>query len=368
MMNTDYSISQLIYGTKYQHYSNEIQDLFMTVKQEGLNQQKLNYDDILFYMNRLISENPNICERIAKSFDFIMVDEYQDTNDLQASILMKLGKYNPNIVVVGDISQSIYKFRGARVENLQYFIDSFQDVEVFNLKVNYRSTQEIIDATNSVMNKNVYNWKYVNMVSDDKHGDKPVLIHHRDDYAQCEWILRKLEDLVTQGYDLSQIAIIERKSMSSFKLENELAKAKIPFIKRGGYKFTDYAVVGDILSFLACVTKKSDKFNWFNVFTLLPGVASKTATLLSNDYNKSDFLQIYAKRKFIKDLTELMEFIEKCKKEKDVTTLINNISDFYFELRTIKAENMPIKEALHKKLVSIKEWEKYAFKVVKKGG
>ena len=339
LINTDATIEQIVYNTKYAQYSTEIYNLYNEVKKVGLEQQKLNFDDMLVYMNRLL-DNEDICMKVANSFDFLMVDEFQDTNDLQLRMLLKLSKYNNNIVVVGDISQSIYKFRGARVQNIRRFIDSFDNCEIFTLKTNYRSTQEILDATNDMMNRNVRSWTYTDMVSNNRHGDKPVIKHNRNDYDQAEWIINRVNQAVREGYDLWQIAIIERKSMSSFKLENELAKANIPFIKRGGMKFTEYAVVDDILSFLAVVTKKADKFSWFNILKLIPGIGPKAATDISDVCTEDKFWEKFKTRKFSNDLNELINNLDTYRTmTENVPSLLDNIAEYYFALRTSKVEN-----------------------------
>ncbi|MBQ8218247.1 MAG: ATP-dependent helicase [Bacilli bacterium] len=334
--NTDISIRELIHNKKYQNYEDEIQNLYMEVKEAGLEQQKLSFDDMLVYMNKLL-ENKDICYKIANSFEFLMVDEFQDTNDLQLRMLLLLSEYNSNIVIIGDISQSIYKFRGAKVQNIQNFIDSFDSCEIYSLTTNYRSTQEILDAANDMMNRHVRSWEYLDMKSS-KHGEKPVIKCHRNDYDQADWIINKIEQELKYGYDLSQIAIIERKSMSSFKLENELVKTNIPFVKIGGYKFLEYAVVDDILSFLSVIVRKSDKFSWFNVLKLIPGIGAKTATTIANQCKEKDFIESYNKKKYYNDLKELTIQLNAFKSyKKDIKTLLNKVSEYYFALREAKA-------------------------------
>lgn len=338
--NTDATIASLIYNKKYQNYEAEIQNLYNEVKQAGLEQQKLCFDDLLVYMNKLL-EQKDICEKIATSFEFLMVDEFQDTNDLQLRMLLQLSEYNSNILVVGDLSQSIYKFRGARVQNIQNFIDSFKSCDTYTLTTNYRSTQEILDATNNMMNTHVRSWKYLNMIADNKHGDKPVIKHHANDYDQAEWIINKIKHELLQGYDLNQIAIIERKSMSSFKLENELIRADIPFIKMGGFKFNEYTVVNDLLSFLSVVVKKTDKFSWFTVLKFIPKIGVKTATSIAEHCNESDFLLKYTKKSYGKDLAELSDKIKEfATKTEDIRNLITDIANYYFALREAKANKL----------------------------
>lgn len=334
--NEDIDISNLVYGTKYAAYAIDIMNLYSDVKKYGLENHKLNFDDMLVYMNDLLN-NDEICKKIAESYDFLMVDEFQDTNALQLNILLKLSKYNNNIVVVGDISQSIYKFRGARVENIQKFIDSFSDCEVYKLSLNYRSSSRILDATNSIMENNVSSWDYTYMVSNKEDpGSYPELIVHTDDNRQIEWIIKKINDSLDNGYTLRDIAILERTSMSSFKLENSLLKLKIPFEKRGGRKFTDYACIDDMISFLSIMIK-NDKFNWFNVLKLIPGIGNKTAVNIAEHCKESNFLDKYNKRKYNEDLILLQNNINMFSKY-DFDQLFDEVAKYYFKLREEKIE------------------------------
>ena len=334
LVNCGISLEDLVSGQSYSVYYDEIKDLFNEVKAYGLKNQQLNFDDLLVYMNKLLNR-PEMCERIAKSFDYLMVDEFQDTNGLQLSILEKLGQYNKNIVVVGDISQSIYKFRGAKATNIKSFINTF-DPTIYTLSLNYRSTQEILDAANDVMNNHVTNWDYVNMVANNKHGDKPIIVYHSDTFAQSDWLIDNILEHQQNGINLSDIAIIERKSMSSFKLENELTKFKIPFEKRGGMKFTDYQCIDDIISFLSIVSNTTNKFEWFNALKLIPGIGNKAATEISESI---DDLSKFTKKKYYLDLMDLMQLLEQWKKLKNLTDLFDEIVPYYIELREYKIEN-----------------------------
>ena len=334
--NEDIDISNLVYGTKYAAYATDIMNLYSDVKKYGLENHKLNFDDMLVYMNDLLN-NDEICKKIAESYDFLMVDEFQDTNALQLNILLKLSKYNNNIVVVGDISQSIYKFRGAKVENIQKFIDSFSYCEVYKLSLNYRSSSRILDATNSIMENNVSSWDYTYMVSNKEDpGSYPELIVHTDDNRQIEWIIKKINDSLDSGYTLRDIAILERTSMSSFKLENSLLKLKIPFEKRGGRKFTDYACIDDMISFLSIMIK-NDKFNWFNVLKLIPGIGNKTAVNIAEHCKESNFLDKYNKRKYNEDLILLQNNVNMFSKY-DFDQLFDEVAKYYFKLREEKIE------------------------------
>lgn len=332
--NEEISINNLIYGTKYSSYGHEIMELYKEVKKFGKDNYKFNFDDMLVYTNELL-DNETICKEIAESFDFMMIDEFQDTNALQLNILLKLGKYNNNIVVVGDTSQSIYKFRGARVENIQIFIDSFHDCKEYPLSLNYRSSEQILDAVNSIMNKNVISWNYTYMSSANMTDfDPPAIVSHYDDAEQATWIISKIQEYLNAGKSLKDIAIIERRSMSSFKLENLLTKARIPFTKRGGRKFTDYVCVDDVLSFMQ-VLYKNDKFNWFNILKLIPGIGGKTATEISSHCKEKNFLDKYKKRKFYPHLEELKNNLDLFK-TLDMSRIFDEVSKYYFSLREYK--------------------------------
>ena len=157
-VNCQKDIKDILYEddslAKFLHYFREIEVLYDKVNEYCFEKQKYNYDHLLIYMNELLN-NDDICRKVAQKFDYIMVDEFQDTNNLQEEILIKLSKFNRNIMVVGDISQSIYAFRGANVRNLQNFHKKFDDCKVIVLNTNYRSNQEILDFANSVMKCNV---------------------------------------------------------------------------------------------------------------------------------------------------------------------------------------------------------------------
>lgn len=337
MINTDWTLEELICETKFAGYEAEIRKLFNEIKAYGLEHGQLNFDDLLVYMNKLLNV-PEICESIANTFDYLMVDEFQDTNSLQLSILTKLGAYNKNIVIVGDVSQSIYKFRGAKATNIRSFVNHFSP-KVYTLKINYRSSQEILDAANDIMNNNVSSWDYVEMVADNKHGDKPFIKNHVDTNSQVEWIINYITRYsLKNDVDLKDIAIIERKSMSSFKLENELTKAKIPFEKRGGLKFTDYHCIDEMISFLSVIVKSTNKFEWFNVLKLIPGIGNKNAATISDAFNDPDFPAKFSKRKYYSALMDLLNKIEAWRKFSNISDVFSMVVPFYFNLRETNIE------------------------------
>lgn len=333
-VNTGASFDDIINGEKFYDYLPDIERLYDEVCTFSFKNAKLNFDDMLIYMNKMLDIDV-ICRYVANSFDFLMVDEFQDTNGLQLDILKKISKFNKNIVVIGDISQSIYKFRGARVQNITEFEEHFGLCAKYTLNINYRSTQEILDPINKMMNLNC-KWEYADMVSNDKHGKAPLEKHHYDEREQARWVVNVIEN---SKYDLKDIAIIVRKSFSSFILENALSRAKIPFIKKGGMKFTEYECVGEVLAFLSILNGKADRFNWFTVLRLMPGIGNKTAIKIAEKSNEPNFLYDYSNKKYGKDLETLDSILYEAKKITDLQELISYIAEYYFDLKTYKVEN-----------------------------
>ena len=319
---------------KYRDYEQEIEILINNVQAYGFRNQKFTYDDLLIYMNRLL-EDEAICEMIASKYQFIMVDEFQDTNNLQESIILKLAHYNKNIVVVGDISQSIYGFRGSNVRNLQNFHTKFNKCEVIVLDNNYRSTQEILDAANSVMNHNVKSWTYYDMCAVNKNGKKPVRVNCVDAFAEADCIMDMIDNYHAQGIPYSEIAVLERGSMSSFTLENILTNRGIKFNKMGGMKFMDYDCVGDMLAYFGVIVNPHDLLSWFRVLQLHPYVGKTFAKKVADGCASLDFLtnNAFTNRKFYAELALLQDKYNYFRQHTDLLSLFDSVSEFYFDLR-----------------------------------
>lgn len=324
---------------RYIDYAYELTKLKEQVDTYCFENQQFNYDDLLVYMNKLL-DNEEIAQKVANLFDYIMVDEFQDTNNLQMDILQKIYKFNKNIMVVGDMSQSIYAFRGANVRNMQKFskITSTDDIvcNLYELQTNYRSTQEILDFANNVMQKYVYSWTYTDMYADDKHGYLPVFLRPYDDFDQTNKTLQLINYYHKKGIDYSDIAIIERNSMSSFGIEAELTKLGIAFEKRGGMGFMDYECVGDILAYLIIIVKPHDILNWFRILKIHPFIGVATAKKIADMCKEPDFLlnKKWSKNKYGSELELLSEHYNSFRKEPDLQKLFDSITKFYFDVRT----------------------------------
>jgi len=244
-----------------------------------LSKSLLDYDDLLVYLKDLLVKFEQVRLSLARKYKFIMVDEYQDTNKLQAFIVCLLASEHKNIMVVGDDSQSIYAFRGANFRNIIDFPKIFKGAKIITLEENYRSTQPILNLTNEVIRfakdkfeKNLYTRKK---------GDKlPVFVDAENEHAQSRFVADKILELREEGVELGQIAVLFRSGWHSNDLEVELANRNVPFVKYGGQKFVEAAHIKDIMAYLRIVYNLSDPVSWHRVLMLIRGVGTKTAERL----------------------------------------------------------------------------------------
>ena len=206
----------------------------------------------------------------------MLVDEYQDTNALQARILRGMAAAHRNITVVGDDAQSIYAFRGANVRNMLDFPKQFEGTTVVALEHNYRSTQPILDVTNTVISRAPQRFTK-NLFTQRTGGEAPALVAARDEHEQTSWVVDRILELHEEGTPLREMAVLFRAGYMSADLEIELTNRKIPFEKWGGLKFLEAAHVKDVLAFLRILENPRDEVSWFRVLLLLPGVGDATA-------------------------------------------------------------------------------------------
>ncbi len=245
----------------------------------------MDYDDLLVNFHRLLKEFPDIRQEIASTFKFVMVDEYQDTNQIQADIIYLLSGEHGNIMVVGDDSQSIYAFRGAEIRNILSFPDCFPGTTVIRLEENYRSVQPILHLTNQIIDQAAYKYTKT-LFSRKKGGSCPCLMRTSDENSQSRFIVDKIRDLSLQGVRLNRIAVLVRAGFHSFDLEIELGREGIPFVKVGGFKFMDSAHIKDVLAHLKVIHNPDDSISWYRILLLLEKVGPKGAAQMFNDLQK----------------------------------------------------------------------------------
>ncbi len=257
----------------------ELRALFGAYVEAKQKQSVLDYDDLLLYWAQMMLEGA-LARDIAARFDHVLVDEYQDTNRLQATILLGLKPNGCGLTVVGDDAQSIYSFRAATVRNILDFPGQFSPrAEVVTLERNYRSTQSILAAANAVIALAAERYSK-NLWSDRPSAERPALINVADDSAQAGFVVEKLLENREAGIALKSQAVLFRTSSHSAGLEVELARRNIPFVKFGGLKFLEAAHIKDVLAALRWAGNMRDRVAGFRVAQLLPGVGPGNAARL----------------------------------------------------------------------------------------
>ena len=336
MVNQQRTLEDLLktYYPQFLDFYYEIERLLIEYQNYKKEHHLMDYDDLLVNWLSILKTYPQIREEIGKRFEFIMVDEYQDTNTLQGEIIRYMAERHQNVMVVGDDSQSIYGFRGANYKNIFDFPKLFPNTKIIKLEQNYRSTQPILDLANHIIAKSKI--KYTkNLFTLRKDGKKPVLFYAEDETESSKFVAEKVLELREKGIKLSQIAVLFRSASHSFDLEMELTKRGIPFIKYGGLKLLEAAHIKDFLSILRILSNPKDFLSWNRVLLLLEGIGPRTAEKIietlkqaNNDFFFSlerltyrfSFLEFKA---LISLITEVVKF-----KEKPSTCLLR-VWDFY---------------------------------------
>ena len=239
-------------------------------------QNLVDYDDLLFLAEKLLKENYEVRQELGERWQHILVDEYQDTNAVQARILELIASRHNNVMVVGDDAQSIYAFRGARVKNIFEFPRRFPGTRLVKLEQNYRSTQDILDLTNTVISRAAERYEK-DLFTELGNGVKPALVRPREQRGQSRAVAEKIRQLLKEGARAEDIAVIFRAGRDSFDLENELRAEGMPFIKYGGIRFVELAHVKDVMAHLRVLVNPLDFLSWQRVLMLLPKVGPKTA-------------------------------------------------------------------------------------------
>jgi len=257
-------------------WQDELRALFAHYVEGKQRQQVLDYDDLLLYWAHMMQE-PAIAAEVAERFDHVLVDEYQDTNKLQASVLLALRPSGKGLTVVGDDAQSIYSFRAATVRNILDFPGHFRPrADIVTLEQNYRSTQPILAAANAVIELAEERFTK-NLWSERKSAERPQVVSVRDEVDQALYVVEKILESREQGLALKSQAVLFRASHQSGPLEVELTRRNIPFVKFGGLKFLEAAHIKDMLSFLRWAENPRDRVAGFRIVQLLPGAGPVTA-------------------------------------------------------------------------------------------
>jgi DNA helicase II / ATP-dependent DNA helicase PcrA len=233
--------------------------------------QMMDYDDLILYLRQLLDQEASVRRELSERYRYIMVDEYQDTNTIQADIVQWLAHEHRNVMVVGDDSQSVYSFRGANYRNMFDFPRLFPEMKMIKLEENYRSTQPILTFTNALMAQ--AGEKYTKCLFTRRlGGEKPKVVNNRTEPGQAQYVARVIKEQIDNGRSLSDFAVLFRAGYHSFQLEVELTRQGIPYVKYGGFKFLESAHIKDFLAHLRVVLNRSDLVSWGRILRLLKNV------------------------------------------------------------------------------------------------
>lgn len=231
----------------------------------------MDYDDLIIYFRKLLAESREVRKNLSRQYHYIMVDEYQDTNSIQADITRWLAHEHRNIMVVGDDSQSIYSFRGADYRNMFDFSSHFPDARAITLEENYRSTQPVLSFTNAIMER--ASDKFTKCLYTKRTGGElPKVIDTGTEPEQAMFVCRTIKEQIDQGRSLSDFAVLFRAGYHSFELEAELARQSIRYVKFGGFKFLESAHIKDFLAHLRVVINRDDTVSWVRILRLVKNV------------------------------------------------------------------------------------------------
>jgi len=354
------SLDDIIYDD-YPHFTihmDSLTQLYTAYKTHKDHHNLMDYDDLLVNFHRLLNDYPDIRSHIASAFDFVMVDEYQDTNQIQAEIIYLLSDERNNIMVVGDDSQSIYAFRGAEIKNILSFPDRFPGTTIIRLEENYRSVQPILHLTNQIIEQASY--KYTKTLFSKKESTaSPCLAMTLDENSQSRFIVDKIKDLSLEGVRLNQVAVLFRAGFHSFDLEIELGREGIPFIKVGGFKFMDSAHIKDVLAHLKILHNPDDSISWYRVLLMLNKIGPKGAAQIFNAITKSGadhrgLEHIPLKPVLAKSVEQLKTLFSELNRETmTVSAMGEKIVEYYLPLLQKRFDDYPRRERDLEQLLSI---------------
>lgn len=318
-----------------------------------------NYDDILLKFDQMLTDYSNIARRIEDTYRYIMVDEYQDTNTLQDSIIRKIRTKNTNLMVVGDDMQSIYKFRGADVQNILSFPKRYTDCKVIYLTENYRSSQEILNLANHVVTNATEGYQK-NLRAQFSSQELPKVYGVNDTKTEAEFVLNRIKAKHAEGIPYNDICVLYRNSFQSYELEVLLNKAGLDFEKYGGIRFLDRAHIKDILAFLKIYSNPHDQLSWFRILQLHIGVGKVYAKNISEKCleNGPEHLinECHSRRKYRVYLKKLYEEIMSWE-DKDFLQILNSCCAYYTAVReeTIKNQKVDSESTREESLQDLKK-------------
>ncbi len=280
-LNTHRSVAEVV-AQDYDYFAAlapQIADLAARYVHRKLAANVMDFDDLLALWLKLLREQTEICEGYQRRFQFILVDEYQDTNKLQSDLIDLLGAKHRNVMVVGDDSQSIYSWRGANFRNILEFPKRYESAKTYKIEVNYRSTPEILSVANAAIAANTEQFRK-ELTAAKKSGQKPVLVACGDASQQATFIAQRVLELREEGRSMNEMAVLYRSHFHALELQLELTRRNIPFSITSGIRFFEQAHIKDVAAYLKLVTNPTDELSFKRLAMMQPGIGGKGAEKL----------------------------------------------------------------------------------------
>ncbi|MHA1293166.1 MAG: ATP-dependent helicase [Promethearchaeota archaeon] len=290
----------------------KLKRIFNNYTKHKLKNNVVDFNDLLLIWNNLL-DHKEVVNNISNNIKYVFVDEYQDTNYIQAEIIFKMAQICQNIMIVGDDAQSIYSFRGANFKNLLNFRKKFKNVKEYKITRNYRSTPEILNLANdSIKNNKIQFQKNMNPIR--KSFKKPEWIIVKDEDQQAEFIIEKIKDYINK-IPLSEIAILYRSNFHSLKLQKKLQENNIPYEIRSGITFFEQAHIKDVIAHLKILQNPHNELAWHRIFQIIPGLGRINAQKLINNILKLENpLNALKNLKFYSSITKELRLASRTKK------------------------------------------------------
>ena len=289
VVNTERPIEELL-AEKFPYFLpllEQIKDVHLRYERRKKSTNSLDFDDLLEKTLRMLKEHEEIAAFYRRQFQFILVDEYQDTNKIQADLIDLLAAEHQNVMVVGDDAQSIYSWRGANFQNILAFPRRYPGAQVFKIELNYRSVPEILQVANAAIAANVQQFRKQLSATRLTNSLKPAIVALNDGGEQSQFIAQRILELRDEGIELHEIAVLYRAHYHAVELQLELARRGIPYQITSGIRFFEQAHIKDVAAFLRFVANPRDEVAFKRMVRLLPGIGGKSAENLWRSWEES---------------------------------------------------------------------------------
>src|ERR1700688_1155071 len=289
VVNTETPMEELL-AEKFPYFLpllDKIKDVHARYEKKKKATNSMDFDDLIEKTLFMLRQHEGVAAFYRRQFQFILVDEYQDTNKIQADLVDTLARDHRNIMVVGDDAQSIYSWRGANFKNILEFPKRYPDAQVFKIEMNYRSVPEVLEVANAAISANVQQFRKQLAATRESKAVKPAIVALNDGSEQAQFVAQRILELRDEDVDLNDIAVLYRAHYHAIELQLELSRRGIPYQITSGIRFFEQAHIKDVTSFLRFVANPRDEVAFKRMVKLLPGIGNRSADNLWNAWDKS---------------------------------------------------------------------------------